>query len=114
MCFEGSAGWLARARLDDVGGRKERWRAARQRPPSVFFNADRDWFVTRLIEVGKHRGGGGERHLVFAGPAAVHHSHAKLFHRKKNSTAVGTDPNGELEVPKDCNRILRGDPWPLW
>jgi len=101
----GHATTCASSRFRPVGSRAPESRrrptrataAGRQRPPAVFFDANRDGFVARGIKVGEHRGGGGERDLVFARSAAVNHANAKLVHRRLNLARVlrfSRDPHG--------------------
>jgi hypothetical protein len=69
--------------LDDLRGRDGRRLPIGERPASIFFDAKRYRFVPRSIEIGKHRGRRGERHLVLTGPAAVKHTYSKSFHTRR-------------------------------
>src|SRR5437763_7160703 len=68
---------------DRFGGNLSLWRSRRQTPLSALVNQDRDRLVSRRVEVLEHCRGGGERHFVFAGAAAVDHADAKFFHKRK-------------------------------
>ena len=79
-----SAGSLPRAWMTSAADVSDGGRSGSVQRPSFSMRIG-DGFVACGVEVGEHRGGGGERDLVFAGSAAVDHADAKLFHADHGS-----------------------------
>jgi len=64
-------------------------RIAADDPAAIAPDADRHHGMAAMLQRGHHRGGGGERDLVLAGPPAKNHAHAERGHAPHSSRRDG-------------------------
>src|SRR5262245_35764353 len=75
--------------LEDIGSGNGGRDLVGQRPATVLFDSNRNGFVTSAVEMLEDRRGRRDRHLMFAGPAAVDDAYAKLLHNMWESDQKG-------------------------